>query len=196
MARLSNCIRLVGIALLFLFGSSILANLCMPREASTQELANCFPGSKKPASEVVTLINNWRVSQGLSPLAPDPRLEAAAQLHSEDMSAHNFCSHRGSNGSQFNDRARAKGYISGSGGEMIGCGLSTPSELLAALVSSESHRKILMEPHHHIGVGLANHCWTVDVGSATDGAICTTTDASLILSPIWFHPFYLLYEVR
>jgi hypothetical protein len=196
-ARFSNCVRLIRVTLLFLFGSSILlANPYMPREAFAQVLANCFPGSKKPASEVVTLINNWRVSQGLSPLAPDPRLEAAAQLHSEDMSAHNFCSHRGSNGSQFNVRARAQGYISGSGGEMIGCGLSTPSELLAALVSSESHRKILIESHHHIGVGLANNCWTVDVGSATDGSICTTTNAALILSPIWFHPFYLLYEVR
>lgn len=197
MSRSSNRVRLIGITLLYLFGSSIvLADVYVLREASAQELANCFPGSKNQASEVVTLINNWRVSQGLSPLAPDPRLTAAAQLHSEDMAAHHFCSHRGSNGSQFNDRARVQGYVSGSGGEMIGCGLSTPSELLAALVLSESHRKILIESHHHIGVGSANNCWTVDVGSATDGSTCTTTNAALILSPIWFHPFYLLYEVR
>ncbi len=197
MARFSNYLRLIKIALLLLFGSSILmGNVYIPQEAFAQDLANCFPGSKKPTSEVITLINNWRVSQGLSPLAPDPRLERAAQYHSEDMAAHNFCSHRGSNGSQFNNRARSQGYVSGSGGEMIGCGLSTPSELLAALVSSESHRKILMESHHHIGVGLSNKCWTVDVGSATDGSVCTTTNAALILSPIWFHPFYLLYEAR
>lgn len=197
MTRFSNCIRLIRITLLFLFGSCILlGNFHMTREVFAQEFANCFAGSKKPTSEVVTLINNWRVSQGLSPLAPDPRLEAAAQLHSEDMVANNFCSHRGSNGSQFNGRARTQGYVSASGGEMIGCGLSTPSELLAALVSSESHRKILIESHHHIGVGLANNCWTVDVGSSTNGPVCTTTNAALILSPIWFHPFYLLYEVK
>ncbi len=196
-ARFPNYVKLIKITLLFFFGSSlILVNTHILREAFAQDLANCFPGSKKPASEVVTLINNWRVSQGLPPLAPDPRLERAAQLHSEDMAAHNFCAHRGSNGSQFNNRARSQGYVSGSGGEMIGCGLSTPSELLAALASSESHRKILIESHHHIGVGLANNRWTVDVGSATDGSVCTTTNAALILSPIWFQPFYLLYEVR
>jgi uncharacterized protein YkwD len=189
--------RWIKITLAFVLGSCLLTNhFCLTREGFAQELANCFPGSKKLTSEVVTLINNWRVSQGLSPLAPDPRLEAAAQLHSDDMATHHFCSHRGSNGSQFNDRARACGYISASGGEMIGCGQSTPSELLAALVSSESHRKILIESHHHIGVGLANKCWTVDVGSANNGPVCTTTNAALILSPIWFHPFYLLYEPR
>ncbi len=197
MARFSNYGKLIEVVLLFLFGFLvILVNTHLPREAFAQELTNCFPGSKKPTSEVVTLINNWRVSQGLSPLAPDPRLERAAQLHSEDMAARNFCSHRGSDGSQFNSRVRSQGYVSGSGGEMIGCGLSAPSELLAALVSSESHRKILVESHHHIGVGVANNNWTVDVGSATDGSICTTTNAALIFSPIWFHPFYLLYEVR
>lgn len=63
-ARFSSCVRLIRVTLLFLFGSSIfLANLYVQREAFAQELANCFPGSKKPASEVVTLINNWRVSQ-------------------------------------------------------------------------------------------------------------------------------------
>jgi hypothetical protein len=197
MARFSNCLKLIRVSLPFLLGACILlGDFRMTREAFAQELANCFPGSKKPTSEVVTLINNWRVSQGLSPLAPDPRLEAAAQSHSEDMAAHDFCSHRGSNGTQFNGRARTQGYVSSSGGEMIGCGLSTPSELLAALVSSELHRRILIESHRHIGVGLANNCWTVDVGSATNGPVCTTTNAALVLSPIWFHPFYLLYEVR
>lgn len=179
----------------FVLGACALAGY-FSEEASAQELANCFPGSKKPTTEVVTLINNWRVSQGLSPLAPDPRLEAAAQLHSEDMAAHHFCSHRGINGSQFNSRARAQGYHSGSGGEMIGCGLTTPSELLAALISSESHRKILLDSHLHIGVGLADKCWTVDVGSSTSGPLCTRTNAGLIHSPIWFQPFYLLYEVN
>lgn len=197
MARSLNFVSLISGRRLLLFGFlALLGNFYMPSEALAQDFANCFPGSKKPTSEVITLINNWRVSQGLFPLAPDPRLEAAAQLHSEDMATQNFCSHRGSNGSQFNGRARNQGYVSASGGEMIGCGLSTPSELLAALVSSESHRKILIESNHHIGVGLAGRCWTVDVGSATSGPVCTTTNAALILSPIWFHPFYLLYEIK
>jgi hypothetical protein len=56
----------------------------MAQEAFAQEVVNCFPGSGTPAFEVITLINNWRVSQGLSPLALDPRLARAAQLHSED----------------------------------------------------------------------------------------------------------------
>ena len=189
--------RLTITTWLIFFGLfAFLANLPMAQEAFAQEVVNCFPGSGAPALEVITLINNWRVSQGLSPLAPDPRLAAAAQLHSEDIAAHNFCSHYGSEGSKFINRVGAQGYPSRSGGEMIGCGFSTPSELLVALVSSETHRKILFEAHHHIGVGLANNNWTVDVGSATHGPSCTTSNAALVLSPIWFHPFCLLYEAR
>jgi len=187
---------IITTSVIFFATFAFLVNLHMAQEAFAQEVANCFPGSGTLAHEVITLINNWRVSQGLSPLAPDPRLQRAAQLHSEDLAANNFCSHYGSNGSKFINRFRTQGYLSRSSGEMIGCGLSTASELLAALVSSETHRNILLEAHHNIGVGLANNCWTVDVGSATDGPTCTTTKAALVLSPIWWHPFYLLYEVK
>jgi hypothetical protein len=184
---------MITVGLIFSGLSTLLVELPISREAFAQEVVNCFPGSATPAFEVITLINNWRVSQGLSPLAPDPRLAKAAQLHSEDIAAHNFCSHHGSDGSKFINRVRAQGYPGRSGGEMIGCGYSTPSELLAALVSSETHRKILFEAHHHIGVGLSNNNWTVDVGSATNGPSCTFSKAALVLSPIWFQPFHLLY---
>lgn len=187
---------IITTSVIFFATFPFLANLPMSEEAFAQEGADCFPGSGTLGHEVVTLINSWRVSQGLSPLAPDPRLQRAAQLHSEDLAANNICSHYGSNGSKFINRFRAQGYLSRSGGEMIGCGISTASELLAALVSSETHRSILLEAHHHIGVGLANNCWTVDVGSAADGPTCTLTKAALVLSPIWWHPFYLLYEVK
>src|SRR4030042_1274199 len=189
--------RLTITTWLIFFGLfAFLANLPMAQEAFAQEVVNCFPGSGAPALEVITLINNWRVSQGLSPLAPDPPSAADAQLHSEDIAAHNFCSHYGSDGSKFINRVRAQGYPSRSGGEMIGCGNSTPSELLAALVSSETHRTILFGAPHHIGVGLSNNHWTVDVGSATNGPSCTFSKAALVLSPIWFQPFNLFYSVR
>jgi hypothetical protein len=137
-----------------------------------QKVVNCFPRSATPKLELITLINNWRVSQGLSLFAIDPRLEASAQLHSQDMAANGFCGHVGSNGSQFSQRILAEGYTSPSG-ELTGCGYPTATLFLDALLADEPHRNILLQAsHRHIGVGLVNNQWTVDFGRATDGPIC------------------------
>ena len=137
-----------------------------------QKTVNCFPGSLTPKLELITLINNWRINQGLSPLAIDPRLEAAAQLHSQDMATNSFCGHIGSNGSPFSQRILAEGYVSPSG-ELTGCGYPTARSFLNALLADEPHRLILLQVlHRHIGVGLVNNQWTVDFGTANDGPIC------------------------
>jgi hypothetical protein len=166
-------IKLLIIASLILLGPlGLLDNSEMAREAFVPEMVNCFPGTKTPKFELISLINNWRVRQGLSPLAPDPRLEKAAQLHSLDIATSNICSHDGSNGSSYYQRILAQRYSTPSG-ELVGCRFPTATSFLNALLADAPHRDILLRTsHRHIGVGLVNNQWAVDFGRATDGPIC------------------------
>lgn len=61
-------------------------------------------------AQVMDLINQARLSNGLMSLAYNPALSAAALVQSTDMACNNFVSHTGSNGSNWADRIRAQGY--------------------------------------------------------------------------------------
>lgn len=61
-------------------------------------------------AQVMELINQARLSNGLSPLIYNAALSAAALTQSTDMACNNFVSHTGSNGSNWADRIRAQGY--------------------------------------------------------------------------------------
>ena len=123
---------------------------------------NCFPESATPKLQLITLINNWLVNQGMSPLAIDTRLEAAAQLHSQDMATNCFCGHIGSNVLQFSQRILAEGYAYPSE-ELTRCVHPMATSFLNALVADEPHRNILLQAlHRHIGIGLVSNQCTVD----------------------------------
>jgi uncharacterized protein YkwD len=152
--------------------------------AFAQEAVNCFPAPGTPELELITLINNWLVSQGLFPLAPDPRLHEAAQLQAQDITTNGFCSRMGSDGSTFEQRIRAQGYDSPSG-ELNGCGYPTATVLMDAWLADGPHRDILlMTNHRHLGVGLVNNNWVLDLGMSTDGPTCGGTNVAPILSRI------------
>jgi uncharacterized protein YkwD len=61
-------------------------------------------------SEIEGLINAARAKAGLSKLADNPQLGAAAQGHSIDMACHSLLSHTGSNTSTIYQRITAEGY--------------------------------------------------------------------------------------
>lgn len=69
--------------------------------------------------EIVTLTNQARQQQGLSPLSLNSALITAAQAHSDDMAKTENLSHQGSNGSEFWERAAAAGYNLSTGGENV-----------------------------------------------------------------------------
>ncbi len=60
--------------------------------------------------QVLDLVNLQRSLHGLSALAPDDRLRDAAVVQVQDMSANDFFSHTGSDGSTPGDRVLAAGY--------------------------------------------------------------------------------------
>ncbi|WP_413104828.1 CAP domain-containing protein [Streptomyces sp. Inha503] len=108
------------------------------------------------ASEVIARTNAERAAARLAPLAPDPRLTAAAQAHSDDMVARDFYSHTGPEGQQPWYRARAAGATHRGVGENIACGQRSPEEVVRGWMNSPGHRANILKPDFtHIGVGHA-----------------------------------------
>ena len=61
-------------------------------------------------AQIFELVNNERVTQGLSPLAENPQLTAAALVHASDMACNSFFQEIGSNGSTLEERIATQGY--------------------------------------------------------------------------------------
>jgi uncharacterized protein YkwD len=61
-------------------------------------------------SQIYTLINAARASNGLPALTVNPKLVASATAHSIDMACHSLLSHTGSDGSTIQSRITAVGY--------------------------------------------------------------------------------------
>ncbi|WAP54012.1 CAP domain-containing protein [Streptomyces sp. S465] len=129
-------------------------------------------GLSRLVSDVIARTNAERAAARLAPLAPDPRLTAAAQAHSDDMVGRDFYSHTGPEGHQPWDRARAAGAAHRGIGENIACGWRSPAEVVRGWMDSPGHRANILKPDFtHIGVGYATGSragtyWTQVFGAA------------------------------
>ncbi|MFF0364432.1 sigma-70 family RNA polymerase sigma factor [Streptomyces fungicidicus] len=118
------------------------------------------PAAAGPAADVLSLTNTERAKAGCGPVKSDDRLARAAQLHSEDMSANDYFSHTGQNGSSFVDRAKAQGHPS-PGAENIARGQSSAASVMDAWMNSSGHRaNILNCSLTSLGVGVTESDWT------------------------------------
>jgi uncharacterized protein YkwD len=108
-------------------------------------------------SDLMVLINQQRVSQGLSELTWQSQLASAAREHSLDMACNNIFSHTGSDGSSPFDRILRQGYSYSYAGENIYAGNGTYNSPQAAFdtwMNSTGHRDILLSPNYtQIGIG-------------------------------------------
>lgn len=99
-------------------------------------------------SQVLNLINQARVANGLSALAVNPALTAAAQAHSQDMACNNFINHRGSDGSTEASRIAAQGYVSARDDEAIYAafpdGGGDPASVVNWWLNDANHRPVLL----------------------------------------------------
>ncbi|EDQ06312.1 hypothetical protein DSM14862_00051 [Sulfitobacter indolifex] len=91
-------------------------------------------------------VNALRSSAGVTPLALDAKLNAAAATHARDMSVQNRPWHFGSDGSSPIDRIQRVGYTGGLVGEVISETYETELETLAAWMEQPDTRRILMAP--------------------------------------------------
>jgi uncharacterized protein YkwD len=112
-----------------------------------------------PAARVLDLVNQARASNGCQPLTEDKRLDAAAQGHSDDMSAHNYFSHTSQDGRSFVDREQAAGYPN-PGGENIAEGYTSADAVMDGWMHSDGHRRNILDcSFTTIGIGVTTKGW-------------------------------------
>lgn len=111
-------------------------------------------------------VNAERAAQGRPPLVVDPRLNAAAQAHAEDMLAYTYYSHQALSGSMPRQRLQAAGYVADIVAENIAAGQVSVENVMEAWLHSSDHRRNILDPRFtHIGMGIAvgsfNHRYKV-----------------------------------
>ncbi len=114
-------------------------------------------------SEVIRLVNEIRVKNGLNALTADWELSRVARIKSQDMKDNNYFSHTSPvYGSPFN-MIKNFGISYKSAAENIAKGQSTPQAVVNAWMNSSGHRaNILNSSYTKIGVGYVSggHYWT------------------------------------
>jgi uncharacterized protein YkwD len=128
---------------------------------------------------VICLINEERNRHGAGKLRSDPRLQRAAQSHSDAMNAGNFFDHNQPNGSSPLERIQNTGYISGASSWGIAenirwgsGGQASPRMAVSRWMASGAHRRsMLSKRYRQVGVGVAIGS---PAGSGSDAAIYTT----------------------
>ena len=95
-------------------------------------------------SQTLALINSYRASRGLSPLAANGTLKALAQQHSRYQAARRSMSHYGFR--QRSAQARAAG-LSVVCSENVAMGYTTPQQLFAGWRRSWGHNTNLLRPN-------------------------------------------------
>lgn len=116
-------------------------------------------------SQVVTLVNKERASNGLQSLASDSQLAKLAQMKAEDMAKNGYFSHISPTyGSAF-DMMKTYGVSYKTAGENIAKGQKTAQSVMNGWMNSSGHRaNILKSDYTKIGVGYAKTsdgttCW-------------------------------------
>jgi uncharacterized protein YkwD len=104
-------------------------------------------------------------------LVRDPRLDRAAQLHSEEQALRDLLDHVGSGGTSPFDRIRRQGYAFSAAAENIASGSAGAEATLAQWLGSDGHCRALMAGQYvHCGLGRAvartgTHYWTLDLAA-------------------------------
>lgn len=132
----------------------------------------------------VVLLNNYRASNGLSPLTPTRLLNQVAYDHSLAMGTQNFFSHTDPSGGTPFSRMAAAGYPAGRA-ENIAAGNADAASTFTQWRESPGHNANMLDPSvRAIGVGRAfvassryRYYWTNVFGLVVDSSANPTTDA-------------------
>jgi uncharacterized protein YkwD len=127
-----------------------------PEEDSWQRQAEPLRDLGRQRSALLAAVNAARRAAGRPALADDPRLDAAAQGHAEDMLARSYYAHRGPGGSTPRSRVEAAGYAAAGVAENIAARHLSADEAVAGWMSSSEHRRNLLDPNlTSLGAGVA-----------------------------------------
>jgi hypothetical protein len=135
-------------------------------------LTNCATGTQAldaQEQELLRLINEFRVANGVAPLKASPSLSRAAAWMSEDMAAKGYFSHTDSLGRSALQRVRDCGYGGFGAGENLAIASSAQQAFTLWLNSPVGHRENMLRSMWVVaGVGRAGSYWTVNFGSFDD----------------------------
>jgi uncharacterized protein YkwD len=110
------------------------------------ELSSGLPeaGTEELIQRLVAATNQARQAHGCPPVTLNEPLNRAAQSHSMNMALDDFFGHVGPDESTAADRVSAAGYRWQDVAENLTAGYSTPEEAVEAWLSSEGHRRNLL----------------------------------------------------
>ncbi len=171
--------------LVLALGVTVLLVMASPAQAAVHRLAkrqaigrdttsSCAGADLRPTAgdlervraATLCLVNRERAQQRERPLAPNERLEHAAQAHTESMAFGNYFEHVGPRGDTLLSRVRASGYmysprLTYEVGENIGWGTlwdATPRAIVAAWMASPGHRANILDGHfRETAIGVSPH---------------------------------------
>jgi uncharacterized protein YkwD len=106
------------------------------------------------AADLLTLLNEARVSRGLPALAVDASLTAASESYSKYMGQANFFGHYAPDGSSPKSRAAAAGFRGLCLCEVLSAGQGSAATALGDFMNSSAHAAILLDRNAvYVGVG-------------------------------------------
>jgi uncharacterized protein YkwD len=127
-----------------------------PEEESWQGLAEPLRDVGRLRTALLAAVNAARRAAGRPPLAGDPRLDAAAQAHADDMLARSYYAHQGTGGSTPRERVLAAGFPAATVAENIAARHLTVDEAMAGWMASSDHRRNFLDPRFtSLGAGVA-----------------------------------------
>ena len=114
------------------------------------------PGLAGLRAELLARANAERAVAGLAALAPEARLDAAAQAQACRIAESGRLTHRGSWLAGLGRRLRREGYGYAMAVENIGSGQRTAAEIVAGWMASPAHRgNLLIREAREAGFGVA-----------------------------------------
>jgi uncharacterized protein YkwD len=105
---------------------------------------------------MLSIVNAARLVEGRPPLTLDPRLNAAAQAHAQDMLAQTYYAHQSPGGTLPRQRVRTAGVSADLIGENLAAGQTSVENVMEAWLHSVDHRRNILDPRFtQLGVGIA-----------------------------------------
>ena len=157
--------------------------LCVPARLSCLlllilallRLSSGLTRAQDPAGELLSLVNNTRLTQGLYPYVTNRALTTAAQRHSDDMATTGQVSHTGSDGSSDTQRILEAGFGVYEFGPLVGENVhggtgGSKVPFSAWMDQSGARSNLLHDEYREVGIGVASDTqgrsfWTLTVGA-------------------------------
>ena len=142
----------LGIVVALLLGINLTQNLVQAHSFQVLGVA-----TNVSSSDVFTLQNQQRVSNGLASLSYNSQLTAAAQAKARDMLAKDYWSHYAPDGTSPWDFITAAGYSYSTAGENLAKNFDTSTDVVQGWMNSAPHRaNVLNSSFSDVGIAVMN----------------------------------------